>query len=169
MQLVALSSPSRWVRAPIRWWRPRKKKVLSFAQNDVFCFWTVGKLNDQSELGPRNGRRGPAQLHRGQGSDDCTIVGHSGGAHTAPPPQMPRASLLAWRDAFARLPGGACASICARPRTRAPASTRGDAPQQLCGVLFSPSFAKSCTGPMWQRHLKVASDLFKHVESDTGS
>src|SRR6516162_9416834 len=46
-------------------------------------------------LGPRNGRRGPAQLHRGQGSDDCTIVGHSGGAHTAPPPQMPRASLLA--------------------------------------------------------------------------
>jgi len=38
-----------WVRAPIRWWRLRKKKVLSFAQNDIFCFWTVGKLNDQSE------------------------------------------------------------------------------------------------------------------------
>jgi len=33
------------------------------------------------------GRRGPAQLHRGQGSNHCTIVGHSGGAHTVPPPQ----------------------------------------------------------------------------------
>ena len=38
-----------WFRAPIRWWRSRKKKVLRFAQNDVFCFWTVGKLNEQSE------------------------------------------------------------------------------------------------------------------------
>ena len=36
-----------WIRAPIRWWRSRKKKVLSFAQNDVF--WTIGKLDDQSE------------------------------------------------------------------------------------------------------------------------
>ena len=34
-----------WVRAPIRWWRSRKKKALSFAQNDVF--WTIGKLDDQ--------------------------------------------------------------------------------------------------------------------------
>jgi hypothetical protein len=38
-----------WFRAPIRWWRSRKKKALSFAQNDVFCFWSVGKLSDQSE------------------------------------------------------------------------------------------------------------------------
>ena len=38
-----------WFRAPIRWWRSRKKKALSFARNDVFCFWSVGKLSDQSE------------------------------------------------------------------------------------------------------------------------
>jgi hypothetical protein len=37
-----------WVRTPIRWWRSRKKKVLSFALNDLFCFWSVSKLNDQS-------------------------------------------------------------------------------------------------------------------------
>ena len=45
----AIASIYGWVRAPIRWLRSRKKKVLSFAQNDVFCFWTVGKLDDQSE------------------------------------------------------------------------------------------------------------------------
>jgi hypothetical protein len=28
-----------WLRAPVRWWRSRKKKALSFAQNDLFCFW----------------------------------------------------------------------------------------------------------------------------------
>jgi hypothetical protein len=38
-----------WFRAPIRWWLSRKKKALSFAQNDLFCFWSVGKLSDQSE------------------------------------------------------------------------------------------------------------------------
>ena len=38
-----------WFRAPMRWWRSRKKKALSFARNDVFCFWSVGKLSDQSE------------------------------------------------------------------------------------------------------------------------
>ena len=37
-----------WLRAPVRWWRSRKKKALSFAQNDLFCFWCVGKLSDQS-------------------------------------------------------------------------------------------------------------------------
>jgi len=30
-----------WFRAPIRWWRSRKRKV--------FCFWSVGKLSDQTE------------------------------------------------------------------------------------------------------------------------
>jgi len=34
----AIASIYGWVRAPIRWLRSRKKKVLSFAQNDVFCF-----------------------------------------------------------------------------------------------------------------------------------
>ena len=37
-----------WFRTPIRWLRSRKKKALTFAQNDLFCFWCVGKLNDQS-------------------------------------------------------------------------------------------------------------------------
>ena len=38
-----------WFKPLLRWWRSRfEKKLLSFAQNDVFCFWGLGKINDQS-------------------------------------------------------------------------------------------------------------------------
>jgi hypothetical protein len=40
----------RWVFTRLGLFQSRtKNKVLSFAQNDAFCFWGVGKLNDQSE------------------------------------------------------------------------------------------------------------------------
>jgi hypothetical protein len=39
-----------WFRTPIRWLRSLfKKKELSFVQNNLFCRWSVTKLNEQSE------------------------------------------------------------------------------------------------------------------------
>ena len=49
--IVAIGTPIvailGWFKPLLRWWRSRfKKKLLSFAQNDVFCFWGEGKLNE---------------------------------------------------------------------------------------------------------------------------
>ena len=51
--IVAIGTPIvailGWFKPLLRWWRSRfEKKLLSFAQNDVFCFWGLGKINDQS-------------------------------------------------------------------------------------------------------------------------